>query len=318
MGGFGNPAQLSSVGFGAWEAGGGTTWGPNSSTADVVEAMAAAFDAGVNWVDTAEVYGGGGGSEEVTGMALARHRDVKVCTKVAPEDESHFTERGMRAALQESLRRLGRDAVDVYLLHWPSETVGTLEAWEALRKLKAEGLVGAIGLSNFPASDVVLCAETHDLDYVQIQASLLYQDELVEFAPLCEKFGVGLMAYGALGFGMLSGTIAANTQLADWRGGEVMADDFFCAENYPRWFDEQARARHLGVLARLREAVEGGSGFSLPQLALHWLVEQSAVTAALVGTRNVRHARDNAAVMHRAIDAAQLRRISDVVLSTGA
>ena len=308
-----NPAGLSAIGFGAWEAGGGGTWGPNTSTDGVVEAVHAAFDAGVNWIDTAEVYGGGGGSERVVGQAIAGRTEVKVCTKVAPEQEDHFTAKGMRAALEDSLVRLGRDRVDVYLLHWPAESVPLSEAWTAITALKAEGLVGAVGLSNFPAADVEACAASGELDYVQVQGSLLFRDELTEFGPICERYGVGLMAYGSLGYGLLSGTLDSAVKVADWRGGEVGADDFFCAENYARFFAQDARRGHETTIDLLRHVADEDGGMSLARMALAWMLAQPAVTTALVGTRSTTHAIDNASAAEATLTDSCLRRIAAVL-----
>lgn len=275
--------------------------------------MHAAFDAGVNCIDTAEVYGGCGGSERVVGAAVAGRSEVKVCTKVAPQVEDHFTEAGMRAALHASLVRLGRDAVDVYLLHWPAETTQLEEAWGAMVKLKTAGLVGCIGLSNFPASDVVACAATGELNYVQGPGSLLHRDELDTVGPLCEQHGVGFMAYGALGYGLLGGTIDASTLFADWRGGKVAADDFFCAENYARLFAPNIREQHLAVVDNLRALAEKIPGVSLSQLGLAWLLAQPAVTTALVGTRNIQHAVNNAAATQISLTIEQLARIAAII-----
>lgn len=307
-----NILGLSPLGFGAWEAGGGTTWGTNHSTDEVIAAVHAAVDGGVNWVDTAEVYGGGGGSERIVGMALADLPEVKVCTKVAPEVEEHFTAAGLRPALEASLERLGRDRVDAYLLHWPSETTPLAQTWEALLELKAEGVVGAIGLSNFPLTDIKTCVDAGGMDYLQVQGSVLYRDELAAFGSVCQENEIGLMAYGALGFGLLSGTVDADTTFADWRGGVIMAEDFFCADNYPRLFAEGVRERHLEVVTSLR-AIAADLGASLPQLAIAWLLARPECVTALVGTRNPVHAAENAAAAAMTLTEEQVRRIDDLL-----
>jgi methylglyoxal reductase len=307
-----NPAGLSPIGYGSWEAGGGGTWGPNSSLAEVTRAIRAAVDTGVGWIDTAEVYGGGGGSERVVGEAIRDRPEVKVCTKVAPENEDHFTEAGMRAALTASLKRLGRDRLDVYLLHWPSASTPVREPWEALCKLKAEGLVGAIGLSNFPVADVVECAETGELDYLQIQASMLYRDELRRYGPLCLEHGVGVMVYGALAYGLLTGTVGRETTFTDWRGGEVGADDFFCVENYDRFFSAAARDHHISTVDGL-VALAAEFCCTPARLALVWLLSDPVVTTVLAGTRNIAHAVDNVAAAELTLTAEQLARIESVL-----
>jgi methylglyoxal reductase len=308
-----NAAGLSPVGFGAWEAGGGRTWGAKPSVAGVLAAMHTAFDFGVNWVDTAEVYGGGGGSERLVGAAIKDRPEVKVCSKVAPQDETHFTEPGMRAALESSLDRLGRSRLDVYLLHWPASTVAVRRAWNALIALKSEGLIDSIGVSNFSQSDVLYFAGTGELDYVQGQASLLYLRELDELGTICHDLGIGFMAYGALGYGLLSGMIDTSMTFEDWRGGEVSSGDFFCAENYQRYFSCEARSDHLSMINDLREIVAEIPGVSLPQLAIGWLLAQPCVTTVLAGTRNARHAVENAAAADLCLTAEQLHAVDSVV-----
>ncbi|MCP9213338.1 aldo/keto reductase [Streptomyces sp. NEAU-Y11] len=297
-----NPLDLSSLGYGSWEAGGGTTWGPNASHDEVISAVRRSIDLGMNWVDTAEVYGGGGGAETVVGEALQGLGGVRVCTKVAPEpDDERYTESGLRQALEQSLKRLGRDRIDLYLLHWPALELPLEVTWEAMSRLREEGLVGAIGLSNYPLEAVARCADLAPVDYVQVQASLLYRDELDAFGPLCLNRNIGLLAYGPLAYGLLTGAIDEDTQFADWRGGEVMAHDFFCAENHPRFFAPKARRAHLPVVRRLAPLAEQ-AGCSVAQLALAWLLARPEVVAAAVGTRNPVHAEANAAAAGMTLD----------------
>lgn len=290
-----NPLDLSSLGYGSWEAGGGTTWGPNTSHDEVITAVRRSVDLGMNWVDTAEVYGGGGGAETVVGEALADLREVLVCTKVAPEpDDQRYTESGLRQSLKQSLKRLGRNHIDLYLLHWPAEQLPVEVTWEAMSRLRDEGLVRAIGLSNYPVEDIARCADLSPVDYVQVQASLLYRDELDGFGPLCQERGIGLLAYGPLAYGLLTGAVDEETVFDDWRGGTVMAHDFFCAENHPRFFAAEARRAHLAVVRGLAPLADE-AGCSVAQLALAWLLRRPEVVAAAVGTRNPRHAEANAA-----------------------
>jgi aryl-alcohol dehydrogenase-like predicted oxidoreductase len=122
--------EISVVGYGAWEAG-GMAWGSNPPDEETLAAMDAAFDAGITWVDTAEVYGGGR-SEELVARAVAG-RDVLVFTKVAPRPAgSGFDADGVRAGAEASLRRLGRDVIDVLQLHWPDREIAVEETWEAM------------------------------------------------------------------------------------------------------------------------------------------------------------------------------------------
>jgi methylglyoxal reductase len=308
-----NPLGLSSLGYGSWEAGGGTTWGPNNSRDEVINTIRQSVTSGMNWVDTAEVYGGGGGSETMVGKALKGLDDVRVCTKVAPEsDDQRYTESGLRQALAESLKRLGRDYVDLYLLHWPAEHVPVEMTWQAMARLRDEGLVRTIGLSNYPASEIAKCDDLTPVDYVQVQASLLYRDELNAFAFPCRQRGIGLLAYGPLAYGLLTGAIDEETVFDDWRGGTVMAHDFFCAQNYPRFFTSEARRAHMNVVRGLVPLAEGAD-CSIAQLALAWLLSRPGIVAAAVGTRNPQHAERNVATVGLQVDGGLLSAVTSLV-----
>ncbi|MFJ4622895.1 aldo/keto reductase [Streptomyces sp. NPDC088812] len=311
-----NRLGLSPLGYGSWEAGGGTTWGPNTSHEEVVAAVHRSVALGMNWVDTAEVYGGGGGAERVVGEALRDLPQVGICTKVAPEpDDERYTEHGLRQALELSLERLGRDRVDLYLLHWPAQRLPLEVTWKAMARLRDEGLVRAIGLSNYPVEDVARCADLAAVDYVQIQASLLHREELDAHGPLCAERNIGLLAYGPLAYGLLTGAVDEETVFDDWRGGEVMAHDFFCAENHPRFFAPRARRRHLSVVRALGPLAEQ-AGCTIAQLALAWLLRQPGVVAAAVGTRNPRHAETNAAAARLRLDDRTLAAIGSLEVGT--
>src|SRR5256885_2659991 len=143
--------EISVVGFGAWEAG-GEHYGPNPPEDEVIDAIRAALDAGIDWIDTAEVYGMGT-SEKLVGRAIADRRDgVFLATKVAPAPEgTGFAPDEIRRACEASLGRLATDRIDLYQLHWPDGGRVPLEStWEAMAGLVDEGLVRFIGVSNFP------------------------------------------------------------------------------------------------------------------------------------------------------------------------
>ena len=157
-----NGPELSVIGLGAWEAG-GDAWGANPADQEVVRAFHAGFDAGITWVDTAEVYGKGV-SERLVGSALVgRREDLIVATKVGPSPEgTGFRPEQVRAACDASLARLGIDAIDVYQLHWPDETgVPVEETWGAMAELVTAGKVRAIGVSNFDQDLLERCLPIH-------------------------------------------------------------------------------------------------------------------------------------------------------------
>ena len=168
--------EISVIGFGAWEAG-GMAWGPNPPDEQTIAAMTTALDAGIDWIDTAEVYGGGR-SEELVGRAVAGRNDVYVFTKVAPKPAgSGFDSAGVRAGAEASLRRLDLEVIDLLQLHWPSEDVEIEETWEAMALLVEDGLVRHIGVSNFDRELIEGCEAICHVDSLQPQFSTVARSE---------------------------------------------------------------------------------------------------------------------------------------------
>jgi aryl-alcohol dehydrogenase-like predicted oxidoreductase len=301
-----NGPEITVVGFGAWEAG-GDMWGPNESEQRVIDAIQAAIDAGMCWIDTAEVYGDGR-SEELVGKAIAGRRDeVLIFTKVAPR-ENGGGGTGVRAeqvheAIGKSLGRLGVEHVDLYQVHWPdSSGVPIEETWGAMAEVQDEGLARHIGLSNFDRSDIERCEAIRHVDSLQNQFSLLHQDDRAELLPWLADQGTGYLAYGPLAFGLLTGAIAAGTPIDDWRGTDGDIKGLFGAGT---------RERHLAKVDRMRPIAER-LGTSLSSLALAWVVSQRSVTAAIAGSRNPEHVRSNAGAANLALDDDALRELDEI------
>lgn len=282
--------QISTIGLGGWEAGGGGTWGPNESDVKVIDALRRGFDEGATWVDTAEVYAKGR-SEKVVGRALADRPETLVFTKVAPRPDGSGAGAGqVIAAIEGSLRRLKRDVIDLYQLHWRDPDVPIEETWTAMTTLVDRGLVRFIGLSNVGPDDVRLCESLRHVDSLQVQGSLLYRSELDWALPLCRPVGTAVLCYGSLAYGLLGERTAVG--YSDWRSGTYGMDDFFVADNYRRLFSPGALPRMRGYVKRLA-AVAEDLGLSTVQLSLAWLLAQPGVTGAIVGSRDVAHTLEN-------------------------
>ncbi|MEA2508695.1 MAG: hypothetical protein QOG21_777 [Actinomycetota bacterium] len=283
-----NGPEISVVGFGAWEAG-GEAWGPNPPDDTTIAAIHAGIDSGMTWVDTAEVYGSGR-SEELVGQALAERDSVRVFTKLAPEGPGHGYERDqVRRGVEASLERLGRDAIDLYQLHWPDGRVPLEETWEAMAGLVDEGLVRWIGLSNYEQNDIERCEKIHHVDSLQPQFSMLHQAGRRDLFPFCRANGTGVIAYGPLAFGLLTGAFNKDTKFTDddWRGGKTPMnyyEDLFA----PGKFEE-----NLDKVDSLRPTAERLNA-SPAQLALAWVSHQDGVTAAIAGSRSPKHVGENA------------------------
>jgi aryl-alcohol dehydrogenase-like predicted oxidoreductase len=298
--------EITVVGFGAWESG-GDMWGPNESEQQVIDAIRSAIDAGMSWIDTAEVYGDGR-SEELVGKAIAGRRDeVLIFTKVAPRENggggTGVRPEQVHEAIEKSLRRLGVEHVDLYQVHWPdSSGVPIGETWGALAEVQDEGLARHIGLSNFDRSDIERCEAIHHVDSVQNQFSLLHRDDRPGLLPWLAERGIGYLAYGPLAFGLLTGAIHADTPIDDWRGTDSDVKELF---------GPGARERHLEKVDRMRPIAER-RGTSLSSLALAWVVAQPGVTAAIAGSRNPDHVRSNAQAGDIALDEETLRELDEI------
>lgn len=206
--------EISVIGYGAWEAGGGYH-SANSPDEELIRAMRAAFDRGVSWADTAEAYGAGR-SEELVGQAVAGREDVMVFTKVIFQlFGSGLDAVGIRAGAEASLRRLGREALDLYQLHLPDPAIPVEESWGAMTELVDEGLVRYVGVSNFPPELVERCERVRHVDSVQLHFSLLHHEDYLSLLPLCRANGTGILAYGPLGFGVLAGKMTPHMRFAD-------------------------------------------------------------------------------------------------------
>ncbi len=295
--------ELSVVGFGAWEAGGGAEWGEAPPDEQILEAMRAALDSGMDWIDTAEVYGSGR-SEKLVGRAIAGRRDdVLIATKVGPRPEgSGFRPEEVRRACTGSLGRLGIDHVDLYQLHWPDETgVPVEDTWGAMVDLVDEGLVRFVGVSNFDQALIERCEAGRHVDSLQQEFSMLvlHDRELIRW---CGDRGTGVLAYGPLAYGLLTGSIGADTTFApgDHRGGR------------DGLFSPGTREANLAVVDALRPIAERLE-VSLAQLALAWTTHQPGVTTAIAGSRDGGHVRANAAAGDLDLDAATLAELDAIV-----
>jgi aryl-alcohol dehydrogenase-like predicted oxidoreductase len=281
--------EISVIGFGAWEAG-GDMWGPNESEDEIVQAIQTGLDAGVTWIDTAEVYGEGT-SEEIVARAIpGRREDVFLATKVAPEPSGtgHRPDQ-VREACRNSLKRLSTDWIDLYQLHWPDDTGAPLdETWGAMAGLVDEGLVRFIGMSNYEQAEIAQCEAIRHVDSLQPQFSMLNLDHR-DLIRWCGENGVGVVAYGPLAFGLLTGAIDQSTRFheKDWRSGGMDMDA------YDRMFAPGKIERSLAV-ADAMGPIAHRFGISVSQLALAWVFHQPGVTSAIAGSRNPKHVRENA------------------------
>lgn len=301
--------EISLVGYGAWEAG-GRMWGSPRDDRTVIEAIQAAVDAGMNWIDTAEVYGGGR-SEELVAEAIQGRRDrVMVFTKVAPS-VSGIHPQGIRTAVQQCLRRLRTDRIDLFQIHGPDRDVPLEDSWAAMAELVDEGLVRWIGVSNFGRRLVERCLTIRHVDSVQNQFSLLHRDDADGLLPWLAERGVGYLAYGPLAFGLLTGAIGPDTEFeeSDWRSGRRHQVGYYDDLFAPGRFEEnlQRVERLKGIAGRLE--------VSVPELALRAALDHPGMTGVIAGSVNAGHVRANARAGDLRLEPADLAEVLRAVAS---
>jgi aryl-alcohol dehydrogenase-like predicted oxidoreductase len=282
--------QLSTVGFGAWAAGGGGWafgWGPQDDRASVAS-IRHAVELGVNWIDTAAVYGLGH-SEEVVRQALAgmpsseRPYIFTKCGLVWDEREPAATPRqilkaqSIRAECEASLRRLGVDRIDLYQIHWPDQTGTPIEeSWHTMGQLVQEGKVGAIGVSNFDVSLLERCEAVHHVDSLQPPLSLIRRQTAEAEIPWCASHRTGIIAYSPLQSGILTDSFSSERVQSlpedDWRR---RSPEF----KPPRLHRNLALRDALQPIARRY-------GTTVSAIAISWTLAWPGVTGAIVGARS--------------------------------
>ena len=278
--------QVSVVGFGCWPMA-GDRYGAIED-GEAVKAIHRALDRGVNCVDTAPAYGAGH-SEEVVARALEKRRkDVILVTKcgvkVPPAGQPGPLRDASRGnILQEvdaSLKRLRTDWVDVLLVHWPDPATPFAESMRALEEVVKSGRARFVGVSNFTGTMLADCMRTRRVDVSQVGYHMLDRRQEQETFPYCLANGVGVMGYGSLGHGLLTGAFTATTTFEagrDWRaGGVAFGQPIFRGDNLKT---------NVGVVERLRREVAEPRGVPLSQIALAWVLANPAISTALVGAR---------------------------------
>lgn len=276
--------QITPVGLGAWAIGGGGYafgWGPQDDE-ESINTINRAIDLGINWIDTAAIYGLGH-SEEIVGKAIKDRSDKPyVFTKCSlvwnekGEVSNSLQSSSIQREVEASLKRLGVEAIDLYQIHWPNPEPDIEEGWSTLAKLKKEGKVRAIGVSNFNVEQMRRAQKIAPIDSLQPPYSLLKQDVEKEILPFCEENNIGVIVYSPMASGMLTGSMTKERI-------EKLPDDDW-RKNAPD-FQEPRLSRNL-KLADLLTEIGYPHNVSAGVVALAWVLRQSAVSGAIVGSRH--------------------------------
>jgi aryl-alcohol dehydrogenase-like predicted oxidoreductase len=287
----GSGFEISPIGLGTWAIGGegAFSWGPQDDASSIA-AIHRAVDFGINWLDTAPIYGFGR-SETVVGRALAelgssrRPLVFTKCTLTWDDDGNvhHDTsDASIRREVEESLERLRVDVIDLYQIHWPArppatDDSGIEEAWSTLADLKRQGKVRAIGVSNFDVGQLERVAEISPVESLQPPYSALMRKIEERILPYCLDQDIGVIAYSPMHSGMLTGTMSheriAALPESDWR----------------KRFSPSYKEPHLTTSLRFVEVLRGVAdrrGRSVAEVAVAWVLRHPAVTGAIVGARS--------------------------------
>ncbi len=274
---------LSRIGLGTWAMGGPWMygWGPQSDS-ESIKTIHAALDHGVNWIDTAPVYGLGH-SEEIVGKALKSVSKKPILAtkcgltwnargRVKPrlKRESVFKE------AEASLRRLNIERIDLYQIHWPMPEADIGEAWEALGELKNQGKIRYAGVSNFSVQQLERMNRIHRVASVQSPYSLLKRGIEDDLFAYCRENRIGILAYSPLQCGLLTGKMTPE------RISSLPPDDH---RTHDPMFKNPELSVHLELIGRLKD-ISISSGFQTPELAIAWVLSHPEITSAIVGARN--------------------------------
>jgi len=281
---FGNTDMIiSRIGFGAWAIGGGNWafgWGPQDD-GEAIAAIHRAIDKGMNWIDTAAVYGLGHSEELVAKALKGMSKKPYIFTKCglvwddARKTSQNLKAESIRMECEASLRRLNVEVIDLYQVHWPVDK-DIEEAWEMMEKLRLEGKVRFIGVSNYNVKQLQHCMKIAPVSSLQPPYSLLNREYEKEILPFCKENGIGVIVYSPMGSGLLTGAMTRE------RIAAMPSDDWRRNSSY---FQEPALTQNLILVEKLK-SIGKKYGRSAGEVAIAWTFQNPAVTAAIVGGRN--------------------------------
>ncbi len=296
--------EVSRICLGTWQFGG--DWG-EIDREEAIATVGRARELGINFFDTAQAYGFGA-SEKLLAQALegVLREEVVIATKGGLRREGEELLRDaspgwLRAGLEESLRHLRTDYVDIYQVHWPDPGTPLEQTAAALEEFVREGKVRHLGASNYDALQIAQFERTRRLDTLQPAYHMLRREIERTVLPYCREHDIGVLIYGPLAHGLLSGRFTRETRLAedDWRAGSAL-------------FSGDAYRRNLRIVERL-EALAGELEITVAQLAIAWTLANPAVHVAIVGARRPAHIEGAAPAAGVHLDADALGRVEEIL-----
>lgn len=288
--------EVSRITFGCWELGGGM-WEKAADEVNI-KAIQTAFENGVTSFDTAEAYGNGH-SEQITGLALqGKRRECVIATKVRKDN---LKAADLRRAVEKSLSGLQTDYLDLYYIHWPNPEIPLAETITEMDKMRAEGIIRAIGVSNFSLAQLEEAANYARIDVIQPEYSLLQRDIETELLPYCRKNSIAVMSYSSIAKGILTGAFHLGK-------AQLKEDDF---RRTRRLFLPEHLEKETELIMLLKEIADSQKA-TLSQIAISWLLRQEGLTSAIVGTQSEKHLLENIQASNIRLTPAELSQLDQV------
>ncbi|MDR1966335.1 MAG: aldo/keto reductase [Synergistaceae bacterium] len=311
---FGNSGiDVSAVGLGTWPL--GNDFFGEASESDGIKTIQHALDIGVNLIDTSPAYGQAYEAETIVGKALKGRRDKAVIStkfgvhrvlgvgdyKIPGEYVRCLAPAVASSELENSLKRLGTDYIDIYFIHWPDLNNGNDGALDLLAKWKKEGKIRAGAVSNFSTDQIKNAVERAGISGIQPSASLLDRSNFDNgVIPFARDAGLGIMTYGSLGGGILAGAFKEPPKITD-KELRVFFYDFFGEKKWPKC---------VKVIDTLREVADA-RGASVAEVSINWVLAQPGVTTALIGTTKPANIEKNAKAADWELTSDELKKIND-------
>lgn len=305
-----NGPELSIIGFGAWAIGGPWEygWGPVDDESSK-KAIRKALDLGINWIDTAAVYGLGHSEEVVSEAIKGKRHDVFIATKcgLVWDDRKRVTRSikpdSIRREIEASLHRLNTDYIDLYQIHWYDEVTPVEDAWGMMSKLQEEGKTRYIGVSNFGVDLLKKCQSIAPVQSLQPPYNLIKREIEKEILPYCFQNEIGVVAYSPMMSGLLSGKFDAKLMAPDdWRRKDKM-------------FQEPMLSRALALVERLAP-IASRHGKTVGQLAIAWVNANPAITSAIVGARTPEQVQENVGAADLILSESEMIEIEKILKET--
>ena len=280
--------KISAIGYGAWGIGGAPFWS-NEGDSKSIESIKISYESGINFFDTAPVYGFGH-SEKLIGKALNSVRDkIILATKCGlrwgKESLGSLRKDASRKSILEeidqSLKRLNTEWIDIYQVHWPDLQTSQKETMETLLEIQAQGKIRYIGVSNYSVEQIKESSRYGKIISLQPEYSLLAREIEKDIVPVCLEKKIGIIAYSPLASGVLTGKYGRDTKFKDWRSKGIIGT--FTGEGF---------LKNINKVKRLKEIAKE-EGKTCGQIAINWVLRQPGLTTALVGVKNAGQVEEN-------------------------